>query len=610
MTMACERFIAIPELLASLVRFLSRTDLIRLASTNHTIYTDCSPLLWQSLDLLQDPSCSSRLLDSQEGLQALSDNHDLVRTVAWGTDFSSHYFQALLVYLNTTPALQSVPTDALLHEDWGSMRIPAAASVTPLPPLLGLERLTACMPKILPTKRLSEPQEIQSFNCYLHQNLWLTRLNHQTLTYLDCNQMLFESPRAVRDLCRTISQLTHLRTLRLATQSHLFYAKQREVLQAIFFSCPTSLVQLFLKHMQVAYSNPLPTMDPVEGDLDFDQGPLIMTTEPLPRLKRLSLSCRPHVDLVADLQLLLRRCRTVEVLELPHLQGHVDGKLPLVKSMTELCLLVTDLLIPGTCEARVLLPILNALPVGRLQTLCCHIENLKRVRMSPALIRHSASLRRIDVTGHLSIPSAMIQAVLTSCRVLESFRAIGYRDQGREGNSLTLADAVEDEWVCARIRCLEINILMSKEDKIPQYLNDPSCATWTEWDHSHWEQLGGLYAQIGRLACLEVLDLKAVGWKGMPIGLGVDDVVRGKKAGYLAAWSGLNRLRELRGFYIWTQGDDWARIGESEADWFGKHLPALRLVMFPLLDDGDGYRMLRAKRPRLKLCVGISRWSS
>lgn len=606
MTSACERFIGIPELLASLVRFLSRTDLIRLARANRTIYTDCSPLLWQSLDLLQDSSCSSRLLDSQEGLQALDDNHDLVRAVAWGTGFSSHYFQALLVYLNTSPALQSVPTDALLHEAWGSMCTPAASSVTPLPPFLGLECLKVRMPEIPSAEEISDLQEIHPFNCHLHQNLWLARLNHQTLTYLDCTQLLLESPRVVRDLCRTISQLTHLRTLRLATQSRLFYSEKRGVLQAIIFSCPVSLGQLFLTNIYMTCTNPPPAMDPVEGDWDFDQGPLIMATEPLPRLKRLTLPSMPRADLRAVLQLFLGRCHTVEVLELPTLCGDVDGRSSVVELMTKLCHFITDLLIPVTCDTQVLMRILKALPVGRLQGLCCDIMGSNRVEVGAALTRHSTTLRRIEMTSRYNLPSEVIQAVLTSCKVLEIFRATGYGNYVRAGNYLTLADAVEDEWVCARIRCLEINILMAN----PQYLNDPSCATWTERDHIQWEHLGRLYAQIGRLACLEVLDLKAVGWKGMPIGLGVDDVVRGKKAGHLVAWSGLNRLRELRGFYIRTQGDDWARIGEREADWFVNHLPALRLVMFPLLDDGEGYRMLRARRPWLKLCVGISRWSS
>lgn len=607
MTAACERVITIPELLASLVRFLSRTDLVRLARTNRTIYTNCSPLLWQSLDLLQDSSYSSRLLDSQEGLQALADNHDLVRAIAWGAEFSSHYFQALLVYLNITPALQSISTSALLHPDWGSMRNSAASSVTPLPPLLELERLRVRIPTIPYAKKIPGQPEIHPFDCHLHRNLWLARVNHQTLTYLDCEQLLLESPRVVRDLCRTISQLTHLRTLRLGAQPNFFIAEKREVLQAILFSCPASLVQLSLKFRHINRTNPPLAMDPVESDWDFHQGPLVMMTAPLLRLKSLTLPSMPNAQLVTVLQLFLKRCRTVEVLELPGLQRVVDGVSSVVTLMAELCRFTTDLLFPSTCDAQLLRLILNALPVGRLQSLYCKIANSKTVRMRAALTRHSATLRKIELTGHHYISSSMIQAVLTSCGGLETFRATRHKNHRSADSCLTLADAVEDEWVCARIRHLTINIKMMT---VPQYLNDPSCATWTERDHSHWEHFGRLYAQIGRLVCLEVLDLKAIGWKGMPIGLGVDDVVRGKKAGHLAAWSGLNMLRELRGFYVWTQGDDWARIGVREADWFGSHLPALRLVMFSLLDDGEGYRMLRARRPWLKLRTGPSRWPS
>ncbi|KAK5797296.1 hypothetical protein F5H01DRAFT_327348 [Linnemannia elongata] len=294
----------------------------------------------------QDSSYSSRLLDSQEGLQALADNHDLVRAIAWGAEFSSHYFQALLVYLNITPALQSIPTSALLHPDWGSMRTSAASSVAPLPPLLELERLRVRIPTIPYAEKIPGPLKIHPFDCHLHRNLWLARVNHQTLTYLDCEQLLLESPLVVRDLCRTISQLTHLRTLRLGAQPHFFIAEKREVLQAIIFSCPASLVQLSLKFRHINRTNPPLAMDPVESDWDFHQGPLVMMTAPLLRLKSLTLPSMPNAQLVAVLQLFLKRCRTVEVLKLPGLYSVVDGVSSVVTLMAELCRFTTDLLFP------------------------------------------------------------------------------------------------------------------------------------------------------------------------------------------------------------------------------------------------------------------------
>jgi hypothetical protein len=164
-----------------------------------------------------------------------------------------------------------------------------------------------------------------------------------------------------------------------------------------------------------------------------------------------------------------------------------------------------------------------------------------------------------------------------------------------------MTDAVESDWACRKIRHLEIGILMG--GRCPQYLNDPSCATWTETDYRHWELLGRLYAQIGLLTQLEVLELEAVRWKGMPIGLGVEDEVKGKKVGHLEMLSGLTKLRKIRGIYPWIQGDDRARIGEREAEWFMSNLPRLSVITFSLLSDSEGSRMLRAGRPWLKLRV-------
>ncbi|KAF9538352.1 hypothetical protein EC957_006890 [Mortierella hygrophila] len=96
----------------------------------------------------------ARLLASPEGLQALYNNIDAVRTVYWKADLTWSYFQAVLTYLNTTLTWSSagpdalkdteqdiVSTDALTYPACEGMEISESLPAVPLPPL---RRPTIC----------------------------------------------------------------------------------------------------------------------------------------------------------------------------------------------------------------------------------------------------------------------------------------------------------------------------------------------------------------------------------------------------------------------------------------------------------------------------------
>ena len=208
MATACDTFFSLPELVSALAPFLSRTDQIRLARTNHSINTFCTPLLWQSLDVnIDNQAFLTRLLDSPQGLQVFAKHVDFVRTVAWGPEFSWYYFHCLWTYFNTTPlarAHQAISTDALAHKDWGDMSSLPVSPLTPLPPLLRQTGIAACLTGFPKTKLQSELPAYDR-DKHLHWNLWLVRLNCTTLTHLECTQLNLRSPRPVRNLCRTIS---------------------------------------------------------------------------------------------------------------------------------------------------------------------------------------------------------------------------------------------------------------------------------------------------------------------------------------------------------------------------------------------------------------------
>lgn len=263
---------------------------------------------------------------------------------------------------------------------------------------------------------------------------------------------------------------------------------------------------------------------------------------------------------------------------------------------------------------------MEVLPMQRLKSLCRRfVSGLNTERMIAALARHSSTLRRIELTQGTHVASAIIQSVLTTCDALEVFSVTGREDLG--GISLSLAHAVENEWICARIRHLQINIVIAPDGEAPKYLADEGIEKWAAEDHPHWQDLERFYTQIGSLTGLEVLCLKAVRpkkslegltWANVekfispsetcfPGLLALDDPSQGR-IGYLSTLAGLTRLREFRGSFIWTNVDVAARLSEREVEWFVINLPAPKVATFMYRVDSGLLRMLRARRPGLKLC--------
>ena len=149
---------------------------------------------------------------------------------------------------------------------------------------------------------------------HLHQIMWLVRLNSATLTHLNITQLSLICVRVVRDISRTISQLTCLRVLQLKTQpGHSF---TRHAFESLFYSCPASLVDLKIA-CQISGETARHSRDPVAGDWDYDQGPLVLRDTPLLHLKSLDIPVMPLQDLAQVYGTVLGQCPTLESLELP-----------------------------------------------------------------------------------------------------------------------------------------------------------------------------------------------------------------------------------------------------------------------------------------------------
>ncbi|KAF9130193.1 hypothetical protein BGW39_003375 [Mortierella sp. 14UC] len=193
-----------------------------------------------------------------------------------------------------------------------------------------------------------------------------------------------------------------------------------------------------------------------------------------------------------------------------------------------------------------------------------------------------------------------------------------------------LEHAIKNEWVCSRLRELEIAVKLTLDGREPEYMADTSKATWTEDDRRHWQDLGKFYRKIGSLVNVEILVLKAVGQFRTPIShnqyrinylnpsktclpglLTLEDPAAGQ-IGYLTTLSGLNKLRDLRGSFVWTNQETIARLSEREVDWFVSHLPALKVATF-IGDEDSGelahsslvlklHQTLKERRPEIRIC--------
>ncbi|KAF9122612.1 hypothetical protein BGW39_009631 [Mortierella sp. 14UC] len=489
------------------------------------------------------------------------------------------------------------------------------SSVKPLPPLLNLSQFKACMTSLHGDKI---PLVVPAYDLgrHVHQILWLLRLNSDTLTSLDITQMNFRSLRAVRDISRTISQLHRLRTLRLGAQWSSSHSRQ--AFDSFFFSCPSSIVDLHFA-CNIAESKFEYSLDPALGDWDFDQGPLVFREAPLPRLKRIGIPTMPRDDLATVLRTVLEQCPLLEALELPNL-GHLsDDTLFAIASIGELCPCISELSFPEGCLTEHAMMILDALPSQQLKNLCYrYYQDPDPTPLIATWAQHSTTLRRIELSNCTRVGSVLIQAALTTCEALEVFHVSGRG--GPERVCLLFPHAIERDWVCTKLRELEMVLWITRDGASPDYILDQRKRTWSDENHRHWEALGKLYSQIGSLTRLEILDLRAVGQVDIPIDydtdpayflpasetcfpglLALEDPNKGN-IGYLSKLEPLTKLREIRGSFVWMQKNVRGRIGEREVDWFAERLPALEVATF----EGKEYcallQSLQSRRPGLRFC--------
>ncbi|KAG0376015.1 hypothetical protein BGX24_008385 [Mortierella sp. AD032] len=436
MTPACIRFINIPELVACLIPFLEKRDISHLSKVSRTFHAACNHHVWEILSL-GNVCLAGRICRSPEALQAFIRHANVIRSVDWDPHFSWHYLPALWTYLRTMPAPEQMP-------DYDR-------------------------------------------DSHLHQTLWLVRLNWKTMTHLDIGELDYKSTRVIRDLCRTVSQLKRLKTLRLGARRR--GSIHRQSLEALFFCCPESLVEFNVTSSYADRTASL-NMNPLKRDWDFRQGPLVLRETPLLHLKRLVMTSVVDKDLARVFRSFLEHAPALEALHFSDLGVISDDMELVLLSIGKVCPRISDLE-TEKCSGKLLRTILEALPVQHLKCLKCLKQTSSGEDPQPMIdtwIRHSTTLRQIELCDSTQVDSTVIQAALKTLRALEVLRVTARSSLMKI--CLKLEHAVESGWVCTGLRRLEILVSTTPAGDSPAYLKDHSKASWTEENHRHWENLG------------------------------------------------------------------------------------------------------------------------
>jgi hypothetical protein len=601
-TLACDKFFTLPELIAHLPPLLSINDVAHFSQTNRLIHSISILELWRQVNF----GTSSRIIDSPDGLKAFSKNVNSIRSLYWSEKVSWYYIHALWMYLNSPANVsethQSIQTDAITHPSWGQLSdatLNNISHIQPLPPMLHLTEYLASFGCHRPEPTFQPQYSINTHEPHLHHLLWFIRLNRATLTTVNLYGVPFLSIQLIRDLCRTISQLDHLKILKLG-DSYYRRFNTFQVFKLLLLSCPGSLAEFSMRGA-IDMGHGKLDMDPEYSSWDYDQGPLVLRHEPLHHLTTLEL---PWAELEGGypapfLCSVLEHCPAIKRLVLPSIYDKAVADAVAQTMRSPLRSPITDLEFPFS-RYNNQATFMTIMAHGQEQCLqrldvMSFSDDSSRTLSFAAFLRHSESLREIKLTECWDLKSTTLQAILVSCRALESFtvQKTGITRVFAAKVALSLTDAVETEWSCTRIRHLSLTVSLTPDGRDPAYLSDPTMSTWTEQDHQHWKMLDVFYTQIGSLKELQFLNLEAAGSHSsneqevptdiyfrdtcLPGLLALEDPGTGQ-IGYLSRWSGLKKLRQICGSFSLTNKEATARMSEREVDWFVNHMPALRWV--------------------------------
>ncbi|KAG0214134.1 hypothetical protein BGX28_002650 [Mortierella sp. GBA30] len=232
--------------------------------------------------------------------------------------------------------------------------------------------------------------------------------------------------------------------------------------------------------------------------------------------------------------------------------------------------------------SQLLMDTMNALPMQTVQVFTCPQFDKSSADLASCLLRHSTSLREVNLNYGGEFDSKAVQSILVHCQALETFSFIrGAWLKPR----FNLADAIEFPWASTSLKNLGLLIAMDYIEPTSDgpFYNRMPPVNLTAAEYSQTMMLEKLYCQIGRLVNMETLSLQLVVPKHPTVITDYTSVSfpgllslpreNSDRLGYLHLMVGLKKLRRL---YSCVERDDTVKsMGQPEVEWIVQNWPSL-----------------------------------
>ncbi|KAF9130191.1 hypothetical protein BGW39_003373 [Mortierella sp. 14UC] len=631
-TSAARTLFSIPELAEIIGRLLSTKDQLHLSMTNRLLHRTLTPLFWFSLDLFNKPQ-AEQLLQSPEAHQVLGRNFYRIQELKVQTSTLVYLINSMIRH----PEGQPTPAGTATTSSSGSTPTALPESPLPNPLTVTLPRMTRLTSLEFKTEQIPDSDNTLK-DAYpeisvMPRLTWLLNLN-SSLTQIRVSGCRVRSPFDAHLFIQALPSLTSLRDLEL--NFRMSAVRWEVVIELLFFCLPVSVENVSLCPSKLEDGIPLSFgSPPLQGGQDTELAGLLGARRalgrrygPLERLRRLQIEFGRWED-TRLLCLFVQDCPALETFS-PPLWNH-DGfriiSTDLAQAVVKHCPRLRGLNSCGQAAGD----IIDALPQHTLETIGNRSRHCEPKAMESTLQAISRSqyrgLREVRIEECSHVRGSAIQAILWTCAALESLVI-----KGHPCVATRLKHLVEKEWVCTRLKTLEITVDL-RQVKVPAV----GLVTMPAVYDASWTMLRKFYRQLGSLKDLEVLNLgirsKEMQWldengqervaivdkpkskrrqardqdeeddswsadddaseyaaarskasfitnsadASFPGLLSLGDESTGRQ-GYLSWLDGLVKLREVRGHMQATTSETLRTVGQREVEWMLGHWPKLETV--------------------------------
>lgn len=591
-----QRVFDIPELVDLLLSQCDKPEVSILARTNRTIRRSCTPWLYKSLDFRHDSE--SKGLDYVPGMVAFGRNVRHVKDLTVGPDELAFYYNCVLDFEEIHGRFRgSVPTTS--RPAWFPPPDSHTCQVLALPPMTNLSQVT-----LEGHSEFNNPHRMRSAQdprAILGQLCWLISLNPH-LTYLNVNPISIKDPQSGRRLVEAVAGLQGIRELGLWIECRSQDAFRLGM--DLFYSVKPS-IRSFVLSLSQGGNN--------DGELDQEglgvsnDGLMVMPRrqEPLVNLETLALwGLDDHVH-VGTILSILGHCPNIIKLGTFDIDNEQTVSI-IADFVGRECSRIRKLNCSWDYFGRgAILPfkIMEALPAQQVTEvdMCQWHSIFNQPIVGPAILRHSTTLRSLNLRSRGGIARMPAAAIFENCLSLESFQTFEYN----LGLYANLDDVQGAPWKCSNLR--ELSIAFSgcelpfdhdNPDSQPYYAR-PAPIVLSEAEVQHFARLERLYWQVGQLTQLRYLQLVMVKpneedqleWgsmdvpKAFPALMTLGDVRQGRP-GYL------NHLAELKELEMFAGSIDMDNVETKvtsewrEAVWMYEHWPRLQKAYIFSSKDG------------------------